>query len=172
MTTLADRAILPCDSTGFRTFMSQWPTGVTVVTTAQGGTPVGCTVNAMMSVSLTPILLAIALNSGTRTLEAVHAAGRFGINLLCSQDEELCQRFARRGLADRFADVAYRWHRGVPLLEHCMTAVVCEVRELIECGDHNLVVGAPLWHCMSTQDDPLLFYQSTFRRLAEPEGTR
>jgi len=167
-----ERVVLPCDSTGFRTFMSRWPTGVAVVTTAEGRTPVGCTVNAMMSVSLTPTLLVIGLITGTRTLEAVRAAGRFAVSLLSAGDQQLCQRFATRGLPDRFAGVAYRWRRGVPLLDGVLTAVVCDAHQLIECGDHTLVVGAPVWHSMSTVDEPLVFYHRGYHRLAEPEGTR
>jgi flavin reductase (DIM6/NTAB) family NADH-FMN oxidoreductase RutF len=170
--TECESVILPCDSDGFRDFMSRWPTGVTVVTTAEAARPVGCTVNAMMSVSLIPTLLAIALNTGMRTLEAVRDAGRFAINLLSWDDQQLCQRFAKRGLADRFAGVDYRWHSGVPLLDGVTTAVVCDVHELIECGDHTLVVGTPLWQCASTADDPLLFYHSAFRRLAESGGAQ
>jgi len=168
----AHRVILPCDSTGFRTFMSQWPTGVTIVTTAERRTPVGCTVNAMMSVSLSPRLLVIALVTGSRTLNAIQGGHRFALNLLRAGHRQLCHRFATRGLADRFDGVGYHWHRGVPLIDDVATAVVCDVDRLIECGDHTLVVGEPVWQSMSTEDDPLVFYHSGLRGLAEPEDPR
>jgi flavin reductase (DIM6/NTAB) family NADH-FMN oxidoreductase RutF len=177
-----DRVILPCDSTGFRTFMSRWPTGVTVVTTSDrlgcSSRPVGCTVNAMMSVSLAPRLLVIALLTGSRTLDSIRDTHRFALNLLRSGHRHLCERFAAQGIADRFAGVAYHWHWGVPLLDAITTAVVCDVDRLIECGDHTLVVGAPVWHSMSNEDDPLVFYHRTFHGLAtvpqptEPEDLR
>lgn len=168
--THADAVTRPCGSREFRTFMSQWPTGVTVVTTAEGDTPVGCTVNAMMSVSLSPTLLVVALTNGTRTLNAVRRCGMFALNLLSAHQRHLCRRFATPGIADRFDGVAHHWHCGVPLLDDVKTSVGCEVRELRECGDHTLVVGAPLWHNLSMQDEPLVFYHSTYRELAQAEA--
>jgi flavin reductase (DIM6/NTAB) family NADH-FMN oxidoreductase RutF len=156
----------PCDSTEFRSLMSRWPTGVSVVTTADGDSPVGCTVNAMMSVSLTPALLVVALGSRSRTLDAIRRSGRFALNFLTADQQQLCGRFAGAGPRDRFDGVPHRWHDGVPLLDEVATATVCQVHDVIECGDHMLVVGAPLWHSTGEHDEPLVFYQKAYRDLA------
>jgi len=159
-----------CDSAAFRALMSQWPTGVTVVTTADGATPVGCTVNAMMSVSLSPALLVVALATGSHTLAAIRRHGRFALNLLTADQQHLCRQFATGEQSERFAGVRHRWHEDVPLLVDVGTTTVCHVRELIACGDHVLVVGAPLWHRAGEQAQPLVFYRRTYRDLAHLDG--
>ena len=60
----------PVPDAEFRHFMRHWPTGVAIVTTAGEHGPVGCTVNALMSLSVEPPLLLVSLCVQSRTLEA------------------------------------------------------------------------------------------------------
>jgi flavin reductase (DIM6/NTAB) family NADH-FMN oxidoreductase RutF len=164
-----------CSGTAFRAFMSRWPTGVSVVTTADGDHPVGCTVNAMMSVSLEPALLVVALASASRTLEAIRASGRFALNFLTADQQHLCRRFATPGPGDRFRGVPHHWRHGVPVLDAVGATTVCRVHDTMECGDHMLVVGSPLWQSTAERENPLVFYQRAYHDLARVDrdaGTR
>ena len=49
---MATSTLLPPVAQEFRDFMRHWPTGVAIVTTAGPDGPVGCTVNALMSLSV------------------------------------------------------------------------------------------------------------------------
>lgn len=157
----------PPDSDAFRAFMSQWPTGVTVVTTEEHGRPAGCTVNAVMSVSLDPPLLVVALNTGSGTLRAIRRHGSFAVNVLAAGQRELCRRFATGSQGDRFADVPYRWQLGMPVLDGVVAATVCRVHDAYELGDHIVVAGAPVWHVTGDEAAPIVFYRKGFRRLAD-----
>jgi flavin reductase (DIM6/NTAB) family NADH-FMN oxidoreductase RutF len=149
----------------FRVFMSHWPTGVSVVTTAEGDRPVGCTANAVMSVSLEPALLVVALGTASRTLEAIRGSGRFALNFLTGDQQHLCRRFASAGTDDRFRGTPYHWRHDVPVLDEVGATTVCGVHDLTECGDHVLVIGAPLWHGAGEQGNPLVFYQKAYHDL-------
>src|SRR5262245_41424991 len=116
------------DEGEFRSFMSHWPTGVTVVTSRDDGGPAGCTANAMMSVSLFPPLLMVSLASTSTTLKAIVAAGDFGLNVLSANQQELCDRFAKGPQGARFDRVRYRYRHGVPLLADVTAAIVCTVQ--------------------------------------------
>ncbi|GAB3887374.1 hypothetical protein GCM10029964_053250 [Kibdelosporangium lantanae] len=151
----------------FRHFMSQWPTPVTVVTTADGGTPLGCTVNAMMSVSLSPPLLVVALTSCSGTLRAVRRRGMFALNVLTAEQRPLCRQFATGEQKDRFRAVDYQWRHGMPLLDEVVAATVCQVEDTLECGDHVLIIGAPRWHATGDHDAPLVFYRKGYRDLVD-----
>lgn len=154
------------DTDAFRQFMSRWPTGVTIVTTRDGGAPTGCTVNAMMSVSLAPPLLLVALTAGSSTLRAIREHGVFALNVLTADQRRLCDRFAGGDHRERFRDVPHRWHHDVPLLDEFVAAAVCRVQDTFDCGDHVLVVGAPQWHSTGTRGAPLVFYRRDYLDLA------
>src|SRR5256885_9989154 len=155
------------DEDEFRSFMSHWPTGVTVVTSRDGGgAPAGCTVNAMMSVSLFPPRLMVSLATTSATLKAILRAGDFGLNVLGADQEELCHLFAKGPKGDRFSRVRYDYRHGVPLLADVTAAIVCTVQDTMNCGDHVLIVGAPVWHTVRGDDSPLVFHRRRYRRLA------
>lgn len=149
--------------TEFRDFMTQWPTGVTVITTGDGATPVGCTVNAMISLSVRPPTLLVSLATCSGTLDAIRRSRLFGVSVLCSRQADLCARFATGAQADRFRDVPTHVVRGVPLLTDAAAAMVCDLRDELVYGDHALLVGVPLWHEVDTASSPLVLHQRAFR---------
>jgi flavin reductase (DIM6/NTAB) family NADH-FMN oxidoreductase RutF len=147
------------DADGFRSFMSHWPTGVTVITSYADRQPVGCTVNAMMSVSLTPPLLVVALSYGSRTLDAIGDAGAFGLHVLGAGQQDICRQFAHGTPQERFRGVGYDERHHVPVLRDVFASTVCRVHDTISCGDHLLVVGEPVWHTTGGDESPLLFHR-------------
>lgn len=157
-----------------RRFMRHWPTGVTVVTTLDRGVPMGCTVNAMMSVSLSPPLLVVALGQASATLGAIRRTGAFGLNVLAADQRQLCQRFACGSQDERFRGLRYRMRRRLPVLLDVVTASVCAVRDTVPCGDHVLVFGEPEWFPTEDPDDgsPLIFHRRGFHELARTDDRK
>src|SRR5215211_5023060 len=87
----------------FRTALSAYATGVTVVTAIGPDGPSGATANAVTSLSLEPPMMLACLDRGSRTLSSVRAQGRFGVNALAAGQEELARRFAGKD------DEAEKW---------------------------------------------------------------
>jgi flavin reductase (DIM6/NTAB) family NADH-FMN oxidoreductase RutF len=148
----------------FRRFMRSWATGVAVVTSV-AGRPVGCTVNALLSVSLHPPLLLISLGEHSSTLAAVKASGRFAANLLGARQRQLAERFAAP-VDDRFAGVAYRLAHGVPVIDGTVAATVCAVEQIVPAADHMLVLGRPLWCVGQERPDPAIYFGGGYRTVA------
>jgi flavin reductase (DIM6/NTAB) family NADH-FMN oxidoreductase RutF len=162
-----DAALLPSVAdTEFRHFMRQWPIGVAIVTTAATHGPIGCTVNAMMSLSVDPPLLVVSLCEDSRTLEAIRRTGLFGASVLSADQGELSQRFAYSPPEERFVGLVLHVQHGVPLLADAAARAVCTVRETMPCADHVLVTGAPIWQSFDPDRSPLLMHRGTYRRIA------
>lgn len=138
MTNTTERP-LALSSADFRQLMAYWCTGVAVVTSAAGGEPIGCTVNAITSVSADPPLLLVGLGAKSRTLAALRDQHRLGINVLPSQHVALVRRFASGDPASRFAGVEYRFVEGVPVLADVVVAVICATVYFLPVADHVLV---------------------------------
>lgn len=155
------------DGAQLRGFMRGWATGVSIVTTAVADRPVGCTVNALTSVSLDPPLLLVALARSSRTLAAVTERGAFAVNLLRRSQLGLARRFTRP-TGDRFLNVRYGWRCGVPILDDTLAASVCTVTDVFPAGDHDLVLGRPCWLRQSdpATTAPAVFYAGAYGQLS------
>ena len=150
----------------FRDFMRHWPTGVAIVTAAGPDGPVGCTVNALMSLSLDPPLLLVSFGEDSRTLAVIRRTELFGASVLAAEQGELSERFCHRAPAERFDGLALRVEHDVPLLAGAAAHMVCRVQELQRCADHVLVVGAPVWQSVDSRRGPLLLHRGEHRRVA------
>lgn len=149
MTTTAAQTAAP-DRERFCTVMSQLPTGVAVITTAGPDGPVGCTANALLSLSTEPPSVLVSLASAGRTARRVIDHGGFAVNVLSWQQRELSARFARLEPHRRFEGVDHRYREGCPVLDGTAAALVCRLEQAIPVLDHTLLIGRPLW----THHDP------------------
>lgn len=147
----------------FRTAMSKFATGATVVTTKDDhGQPHSMTANSFTSVCLEPPVVLICIAHSTHTYKYLEQAGWFGINVLGEGQEAQGAYFARRP-ADRKGDVAYSYTQsqdGIPVLEGSMAFFGCQVIQSHVCGDHTIYLGEVKEVRQGHDAAPLLFYRS------------
>jgi|SRR5215204_4842603 len=149
----------------FRAALSAYATGVTVVTAIGPDGPSGATANAVTSLSLEPPMMLACLDRGSRTLSSVRAQGRFGVNALAAGQEELARRFsAKTPEPQKWQGVKWSEHLQLPRLEGALMWVACELRDLIDGGDHLILTGNVL-ESESREGQPLLFHRGAYRDL-------
>jgi flavin reductase (DIM6/NTAB) family NADH-FMN oxidoreductase RutF len=156
---------MPVSPEQFRTALTAYATGVTVITAIGENGPSGATANAVTSLSLDPPLMLACLDRGSRTLNAVRAQGRFGVNALAAGQEELARRFAGKGTeAEKWDGVEWAEDEQLPRLPGALMWVACELRDLIDGGDHLILTGSVL-AADSRVGQPLLFHRGDYRDL-------
>lgn len=147
----------------FRRAMGQFATGVAVVATNRDGEYHGMTVNSLTSVSLEPPLLLVCLTRDSRTASAVTEVGRFVVNLLSHKQMDLSNEFARAG-GDRFVGLEVEEaDDGMPVIPGTLGHVRCRVDDIIDGGDHIIVLGRVI-ACEVGPDDPLIFFKGRYAR--------
>jgi flavin reductase (DIM6/NTAB) family NADH-FMN oxidoreductase RutF len=147
----------------FRSVMGRFATGVTVVTATSPEGPVGLTANAVCSLSLDPLLLLVCFDNEARTLPVVREAGRFGVNVLRSDQEALARLFASKAPErEKFAGVAHTVHDGIPVIEGVLAWVGCRLERLIPGGDHTIGIGA-VEAAEAGHGEPLLWFRGSYR---------
>ena len=145
--------------------MALVPTPVTVVTARSDAEPAGATANAVASLSLDPPLMLVCLDHRSRTLGVVRSAGKFAINVLSAASENQARSFATAAPhAEKWQGIAATERSGVPVLDEAIVWVVCELRDLLDGGDHTIVTGKVL-ELGTSEGDPLLFVDGTYRAL-------
>lgn len=165
------------DSEHFRRALSQFATGVTVMTTRSanknhnGGAPfVGITASSFNSVSLDPPLVLWSLAMRASSLPMFRAGSHYIINVLAASQLDLCQRFATLK-GDRFAGVDYRLsENGLPILANALAWFECHNRSRYDEGDHVIFVGE-VERCgiLDEGGQPLVFHRGGFSTLTPLE---
>ncbi len=159
---------MPIDAARYRQIIGHFATGVTVITTEHEGWLHGMTANAVTSVSLNPLLLAVCVDKAAHAHEQIAKAGRFAVNILTDEQEDVSRTFAvtaepeegsLRGVAYRMGD------HGSPVLDGVLAHFECEVVDRCEGGDHTIYIGSVLSGDVIEEGAPLLFYRGGYRRL-------
>ena len=152
------------DPDRYREAVSLLATGVTIVTTTAEGAPAGMTASAVCSLSLDPVALLVCISTHLPTHEALERSGSFAVNVLGEGQEALARRFATPG-ADRFAGVALRGDRSLPVLADAIATFECRVAERFPGGDHSIFIGH-VQACRHEADArPLLYFSRAFGSL-------
>jgi flavin reductase (DIM6/NTAB) family NADH-FMN oxidoreductase RutF len=153
------------DTRPFRRCLGKFATGVTVVTCVdKQGRPCGTTANSFSAVSLDPPLILWNIAKVSNSLDAYLEAAHFVVNVLSSQQENISAHFARSDHT-QFDGIEYSMSaNGAPVLPDTIATFECRTREVHDCGDHHIIVGEVAAYS-SNDGNPLLFYDSGYRRL-------
>jgi flavin reductase (DIM6/NTAB) family NADH-FMN oxidoreductase RutF len=163
MSTTPSRAKAPAfNSRDFRDALSQFATGVTVITTRLAdGTFIGLTASSFNSVSLDPPLVLWSLANGAGSLPAFSGNSHYVINVLSGNQAALAERFAMR-IDNRFDGVEFMLSRtGLPVLKGAAAWFECHNRSRYPEGDHVIFVGE-VEECGVAPQSALVFHGGKF----------
>jgi flavin reductase (DIM6/NTAB) family NADH-FMN oxidoreductase RutF len=127
-----------------RRLMRRFPSGVAVVTVDAEGERLGLTVGSLVSLSLDPPLVGVAISRQAALHELLRGAGAFAASLLAEGQDGLAAHFARgvppialwTGIAARPGAST-----GAPLLDGAIGWIECRTNAEHPTGDHTLFVG-------------------------------
>jgi flavin reductase (DIM6/NTAB) family NADH-FMN oxidoreductase RutF len=130
------------DTHHFRSALSQFATGVTVITTRlPDGTFFGLTASSFNSVSLDPPLVLWSLAQGATSMPVFTGNSHYVINVLAGDQAALAERFAMR-IDNRFEGVEFDLsYTGLPVLKGVAAWFECHNRSRYPEGDHVIFVG-------------------------------
>lgn len=147
----------------FRETLGQYPTGVAVITgLGADGAPLGMVVGTFAAVSFDPPLVSFMPMKSSSTFGRLRDAGTFCVNVLASDQEAICRTLSSRD-PDKFAGIP--WHpspHGAPILDGVVAWVECEYEQILEAGDHYIVLGRVIGLASGRPALPLLFFQSGY----------
>lgn len=155
----------------FKAVMASFPTGVSVVTTrGRDGVMRGLTCSAVSSVSLDPPMLLVCIGKSSSTLPHLLATGTYVVNFLAEHAGEVAYRFASRA-TDKFAGLSLRPEAaadGAPILaDHVVAHAACRTEQVMEAGDHVVIIGRVLDGHATPALTPLVHVRGKLGRLSE-----
>jgi len=142
----------------FKGALSQFATGVTVITTRlEDGRFLGITASSFNSVSLNPPLVLWSLSNAASSLPVFTVNSHYVINILAANQSHLADQFSKP-VKDRFSGVEFRMSaNGLPILNGAAAWFECKNRSRYPEGDHVIFVGE-VEQCEFTPGAPLIFH--------------
>ena len=155
------------DEKQYRKALGRFATGIAVATTLdEHGAPQGMTINSFNSVSLDPPLVLWSIDKRSHQLDIFTKSGFYAVNILSADQRAISDRFA--GYAeDRFA--SFDWEKGesgAPLFHGALVKIDCKVEQLIDGGDHVILLGRVIG-VSSTDGAPLVYFSGGYRLLGD-----
>ena len=165
----------PAEAASLRATMGLFPTGVTVVTTGTGEGTEAMTANAVLSVSLDPLLFLVSVHKDARLNTRIREECFYAVSLLAADQEGLSRLFssperssgmpAVKSLGGGFGVT------GAPLAAGAMAAIECELETVYPGGDHGLFLGRVVAvHMGDARKGPLVFHEGSYPTLGGGAG--
>ncbi|MDI9915118.1 flavin reductase family protein [Rhodococcus sp. IEGM 1379] len=152
------------DGRTLRDVMSNFCTGVTVITAHDGESPLGFTCQSLVSVSLDPPLLSFCPAKTSTSWPKLREAVSICINVLAHDQKDMCSAFARGG-TDKFSGIDWEaGTNGAPALDGALARIEATVVNEHDAGDHTIVIAQITDLNVLRHDGPLLFYRGGFGR--------
>jgi flavin reductase (DIM6/NTAB) family NADH-FMN oxidoreductase RutF len=148
--------------------MRNFPSGVSIVTVADGGEDFGITIGSLVSLSLEPPLIGVSIGHESTLYDTLMRAEGFAVNLVSGEQLELADDFARKGVRSFTGRDGLKFRRspsGYPLLEGAVGWLDCRVHAKHEVGDHTILVGEVLTVEEGPGDDALVYLHRTYKRV-------
>lgn len=156
------------DHMKFRQVMGHFPTGVVVVAAATSDGKAALTLQSFQSLSLNPALILISVAKTSTSWPGIRRHGSFAVTFLADHHGGLARQFSRSDGGNKFEDVhlsATPLH-GHPVLTEGSAWVECEIAEVFEGGDHDIVIARVTdLELLERAANPLVFFGSQFAAL-------
>ncbi len=154
------------DENDLRRALSNFATGVCLVTTLKDHVPLAITINSFSSVSLDPPLVLWCIQNELSICDAFVNCDRFWINVLGELQVGLSDIYSQEGKNNLDLEHIDNKDPEMPLIKDALVQFACKNDRTISCGDHTIIIGRL---CEIYFDDqanrPLLFHRGSYASL-------
>jgi flavin reductase (DIM6/NTAB) family NADH-FMN oxidoreductase RutF len=154
------------DPRTFRNTIGLFATGVTVIVTQGGDDVHAMTANAVSSLSLDPMLVLFCPGKKAHMAQSLDSMTGFSVNILRDDQQALSTYFAGGWKEPAPPPFRFRPAESAPRLEGALASLQCEKHQLIDGGDHWIVIGRVVaLHQGIEPRRPLLFFAGQYRNV-------
>jgi flavin reductase (DIM6/NTAB) family NADH-FMN oxidoreductase RutF len=146
--------------------MGRFPAGVAVVAVDVNDQRLGLTVASLISLSLEPPLVGVAIRKDAALHELLRDASEFALSMLAAGQERVAQHFAR-GVPPiaLWEGISLRPVAGPPQLDGAVGWLRCRRTAEHDAGDHTFFLGEVTSAEPGPADRPLVFHRQRYSDL-------
>jgi flavin reductase (DIM6/NTAB) family NADH-FMN oxidoreductase RutF len=148
-----------------RDAFGHFPSGVVAIAAEVSGVRVGLAASTFVPVSLDPPLVSFCVQNTSTTWPKLKDLPMLGISVLGESHDEAARTLAAK-TGDRFAGMqTVSRESGAVFIEGTGLWLESAIEQLIEAGDHTIVVLRVNEVTVDPEVAPIVFHRSVFRRL-------
>ena len=133
------------DDAAKKTALRMIPYGIYVLTAESGGETAAATVNFVTQTSFAPPLVAVGVKADSGAYAVVKKSRAFALNMLGKDQKNAAFAFFKPATreGDKISGEPVRKGpaTGQPILTNAPASVECKVTQIVEVGDHHIVIG-------------------------------
>ncbi len=153
----------------FKQCVSQFATGVAIVTTLHQKKLYGITVSSFASTSLSPPLISFnVICKGTKH-RIFSEAESFAFHILSEDQESLSHMFAKSSSRESEKIPHEISALGNPIFSDALAVMECRLYAEYEAGDHSIILGEVLNVSVSSERDPLIYFRGEYGSLSSDD---
>lgn len=150
----------------FKDAMRELAGAVTIITAGTGTDAAGLTATAVCSLSMEPPRLLACINRAGATFAALLASGKFCVNILGADQQDLAAEFAGRtgkSGTEKFAATTWEWPKDTPPRSvGALASVHCLVHAITILDTHAIVIGDVVHSQIGTPGAALIYRDQRF----------
>lgn len=145
----------------FKTTLSKFTTGITVVATNKKSICYGKTINSFSSLSLSPPLVLFSLDLKSSKLNIFKNSKTVTINILSKNQKNISNNFAKKN--PDWNEVKYEvLKNGNPIIKNCVSNLDCKITNKIQKGDHLIFICKVINVSINDKLKPLIYFNSKY----------
>lgn len=162
------RVIGADDAAEVRNAFGQFPSGVAVLAVHTNGQRHALVASSfMVGVSLSPCLVAVAVQKTSESWAKIEAASFVGVSVFGRGQGPLTRQLSSKNRESRFDSVATELSdNGALFVEDAALWLECSVHSAVEAGDHWMIL-LEVSKIGAGQNEPLVWHGSRFRELID-----
>lgn len=157
------------DATAVKGALRALAGGVSVITAGRGDDRTGATVTSATGLSMDPPTMIVSINKNSSSWPVIQRHGHFCVNILADGQQSVANRFAGvGGIKGQARYEGAEWTTlvsGAPVLVDALSAIDCEVEEIIERHSHAIILGRAL-AVLNGDGEPLVYQNGGYGRVA------
>lgn len=154
---------LSMDHRAYRDALGQFATGITIVTTEYKQGVLGMTVNAFMSISLEPKMIAVSIDERASLYHTLQETKKFGVSILSESQKDISMMYAKQ--KEKEKDIRFTTQDDIPVLDDAIATFSCHVNNMVKAGDHIILIADVTDFKIRKQEDPILYYRGAYRTI-------
>jgi len=135
-------------------------TGVYVITLKRDGQFDGMLTSWICQASFEPPMLTVAVKKERPIFASLQVGSDFVVNVLSKNNMQIFKNFARPYSEDfdRFAGLKLDQNsKSAPIFSDCIAYMICTVQQIVESGDHHLLIAEILQgSAINPEDEPMV----------------
>ncbi|MBI2094796.1 MAG: flavin reductase [Candidatus Omnitrophica bacterium] len=120
------------------------PYGLYVIGVCDGSLHHAFTGSWLSQCSMKPPRVMLGVRHATHSLEMIEKARVFSVNFVAKSDRKILEQFfkATPSAGNRFGELTFQLKKtNAPILDRAIAYLECEVKEIVNAGDHSVVIG-------------------------------